>query len=156
MTHPTEVFVDERLPAGAEDALVEALSALALRVRTRALPVQRDAGLTFIVLVALPLQAFLTALGTRAAEDTYQRLKDAIRRLTDREHAPQVPARPLVLQDPATGLRIVIDPDLPQGALDQLRTLNPEAFRHGPLHYDRQQKRWRSTADEAAAPADAD
>lgn len=151
MTHPAEVFVDERLPAGAEDALVEALSALGLQVRTRALPVQRDAGLTFLVLAILPLQAFLTAVGTRAAEDTYRRLKDAIRRLIDREKATQVPARPLVLQDPATGLQIVLDPDLPERALDQLRTLDLAAFRHGPVHYDRHQQRWRSIADEATA-----
>jgi hypothetical protein len=149
-TPTADVLVDERLPPGTEDALVAALSALDLRVRVRAVPVQRDGGLTFLVLVALPLQAFLSAAGAKAAEDAYRRLKEAIRRLTARDRTTPAAARPLVLQDPATGLRIVLDADLPEPALDQLRGLDLTAFRGGPLHYDRHQNRWRSVADEAA------
>jgi hypothetical protein len=147
-TITADVFVDERMPAGAEDSLVAALSALGLRVRTRAVPVQRDGGLTFLVLVALPLQAFLTAVGTGAGTTAYERLKTAIGGLVGRDRATTSPARPLVLQDPRTGLQVVLDPDLPGAALDQLRGLDLTAFRRGPLHYDRHQERWRSTADE--------
>jgi hypothetical protein len=55
----------------------------------------------------------------------------------------------LVLQDAATGVQVVIEPDLPDESYQQLLALDLSTIRHGPVHYDRHQRRWRSELDEA-------
>lgn len=115
-----------------------------------------DDAITWVVLALLPLQALLTSLGTKAGEDAWARLHNAVAAVAARRSAtaqrPQTgaPSGPLVLQDPATGIRILLEPDLPESAYVALRELEMGRFRHGPLHYDREARRWRSIADEAA------
>ena len=69
---------------------------------------------------------------------------------TRKQPAAEQP-RPLVLQDTASGLRVVLEADLPDTAYQQLIGLDLAKFQLGPLHYDRQQRRWRSELDEARA-----
>jgi len=57
----------------------------------------------------------------------------------------------MVLQDTASGLRLVLDPDLPAEGCQQLLALGLSQYRLGPLHYDRAQRRWRCELYEAAA-----
>ena len=59
--------------------------------------------------------------------------------------SPQV----LVLQDSTTGVQVVLEPDLPDEAFEQLLTFDLATIRRGPLHYDRHCRRWRSELDEA-------
>lgn len=107
--------------------------------------------LQWLVLAALPLQAFLSGLGSEAVKDGYRLLKELVSRVVRRgstaaEAAPSL----LVLQDERSGLRIVLEPDLPQEAYEQLTVLDLTQFSVGPLHYDRARARWRSELDEAA------
>lgn len=53
-----------------------------------------------------------------------------------------------MLQDAVTGLRVVLEPDLPAESYRQLLSLDLTKFTHGPLHYDPARARWRSELDE--------
>jgi hypothetical protein len=151
-----DVFLDAQVDSERERILVDALSGCGVTARVRIVPPVRESGpLTWIVLIALPLQGFLSVMGTKIAEDSYARLRTAIQRLIGhpRQPADQQGAgrpRPLVLQDGVTGLQIVIEPDLPGEAYGQLLGLDLSSFRLGPLHYDRAARRWRSELDEAS------
>ncbi len=134
------------------------------RVETVAVRRGQSATLTWIVLAALPLQAFLSALGGKAAEDSYAKLRGLVRRVAGarRTHEPAPPAEqeapargpaPLILLDSDTGLQIVLDADLPSDAYRDLVALDLSQFSVGPLHYDQARHRWRSELDEAAAGA---
>jgi hypothetical protein len=127
----------------------------------------QTADLTWIVLASLPLQAFLSALGSKAAEDSYAKLRALVRRLATgrRTHKAASPAgqetstssppasspAPLILLDNNTGLQIVLEEDLPIDAYRALVALDLSKFSLGPLHYDQARHRWRSELDEAAA-----
>jgi hypothetical protein len=119
------------------------------------IPARRDVlTLTWLLLISLPLQGFLSAVGNKIAEDAYDKFTQAARRFLDRhrklEDAPAAAIPPaLVLQDPVTGLRIVFEPDLPNEAYDQRRALNLSGYRFGSLHYDRSLRCWQPEQDEA-------
>lgn len=147
---------DERL-------LLDVLSDYGATTRVETIPVRRGgtAALTWIVLAVLPLQAFLSELGSKAAEDSYTKLRVLIRRLASgrRTHEAAPPAgqapvnspAPLVLLDSETGLQIVLEADLPGDAYSKLMALDLSQFSIGPLHYDQARHCWRSELDEAAA-----
>ncbi len=146
-----DIFVDAQLPPDREDLLADALTALGVSPRVRVLPARRGTSeLQWLILAALPLQAFLTSIGGKIADDAYTRFQNAVRKLLHRELAdPPSAARPMVLQDVTSGLQIVLDQDLPAEGYQQLLTLDLSRFRLGPVHYDRIQQRWRSELDEA-------
>ena len=149
-----EVFLDGQIPADEEWTLVDALAVLGVRTHAKVVPARRGLGeLHWLVLVSLPLQAFLTSVGSRLAEDAYQGFQRAVGRLLGRaqgQPAAEQP-RPMVLQDTASGLQVVLEADLPDAAYQQLVAMDLAKFHLGPLHYDRQQRRWRSELDEARA-----
>jgi hypothetical protein len=143
-----KVFVDPRITEEQDQPLRDLLAELGFTPRTRVLPTRRSGqAVTWLVLVALPLQAFLSGLGDRLSGDTYPRLKDVFRTLLGRETPPAL--HPVVLQDAATGLQIILAPDLPEDAVRQLCALDLSRFRFGPLRYDAVEGRWRSDLDEA-------
>jgi hypothetical protein len=146
-----EVLHDGRIDADDEQLILAALTGCGLTAQVKTIPPRRDVqALTWLVLISVPLQGFLSTVG----EDAYSRFTRAVGRLLGRyRHAADPPgtAGPpvLVLQDPATGLRIALEPDLPREAHEQLCALDLSRYRFGPLHYDRTQRRWRSELDEA-------
>jgi hypothetical protein len=147
-----EVFLDERIPLEQERGLVDALAAFGVRAQAKVVPPRRGLGeLHWLILVSLPLQAFLSSLSGKLAEDAYHGLKHAVSRLLsrDQEQPAADQPRPLVLQDTASGLQVVLEADLPDDAYQQLVGLDLTRFQLGPLHYDRQRRRWRSELDEA-------
>lgn len=148
-----EVLLDGAISADEEQLLVAALRGCGVTAEAKIIPPRRDAqALTWMVLVSLPLQAFISAIGTAMAENAYAAFVRAAQRILGRHRQPG-PDRPrpvLVLQDPATGLRIAMEPDLPGDAHKQLLALDLSRYRYGPLHYDRGLRRWRSELDEAA------
>jgi hypothetical protein len=152
------------LPEQDERLLLDVLSDCGAEGRVETVDVRRgdNATLAWVVLAALPLQAFLSALGGKAAEDTYAKLRALTGRLArghrSREAAPaagrQAPARspaPLILLDSDTGLQIVLEADLPADAYRELVAMDLSKFSIGPLHYDQARRRWRSERDEAAS-----
>jgi hypothetical protein len=121
-------------------------------VTVRSVPTRRGLGeMPWLALATVPLAALVKALVGRAAEDAYDHLKTLVGRLRFRradgsaEHQP-----PLVLQDPGSRLRIVLEHDLPVDAYRSLVELDLSQFKQGPLHFDRQHSEWRSELDEAA------
>ncbi|WP_406173749.1 CHAT domain-containing protein [Streptomyces sp. NBC_00996] len=105
--------------------------------------------LHWLFLVALPLQSFLGGFGGRLADDAYRRLKSALRRAPS-DQAPGAP-RPVVLQDTATGARIVLGPEVDDEAYRKLRALDLARFRHGTLRYDATEARWCSVSGDSAS-----
>ncbi|MFI7134186.1 hypothetical protein ACIBQ1_51570 [Nonomuraea sp. NPDC050153] len=147
-----DIFVAPHATSAQEQPIVAALTALGLSTRVRMLPPRRGPEqLEWLILAALPLQAFLSGLGTKIADDGYRGLQKAVRAVIGgRGSVPDsVPGPPVVLQDPATGLQIVLDADLPEEGYQQLVTLDLTQFELGPVRYDRVQRRWRSDLDEA-------
>ncbi|MET9830928.1 hypothetical protein ABZ078_16770 [Streptomyces sp. NPDC006385] len=154
-----ELFVDDEVTADDRQLLSDAVGGLGVTVRPKPTPALRGADtVTWVVLALLPLQAVLTSLGTKAGEDAWARLRKTVasiaarRGTTAQEPGPPTgtSATPLVLQDTTTGIRILMEPDLPDGAYAALRELDLSRFQYGPLHYDREAQRWRSIADEVA------
>ena len=169
-----DVFVEESAPRGQEAPLVEELDVLGFTVRARTLPARRPIEqLAWAVLVVLPLQAFLTALGGKAGEDAHHGLSKAVRKVlrgeSEAEPTPesgaQLPATPndspladapttsptVVLQDPATGIQIILGPHLDDTAYRALRALDLTGITQGPVRYDTAEARWLSDVDEATS-----
>ena len=139
-----DVLVRSGMSTADEYDLAEAFATIGVAATTRLAPTQRTLnGVEWLVLALLPLQAFLSGLGSKLAEDAYHELKDVVDRTLRRSH-PQRREQALVLQDTATGLQVVLEPDLPIEAYRRLVTLDLSAFRHGPVRYDRSRNAWQS------------
>lgn len=160
---PADVLHDGRIGAEDEQLILATLTACGVAARVKVIPARRDAqALTWLVLISLPLQGFLSAVGEKAAAAAYDRFIRTVERLLGRNRQsapagdkPGTPDPPvLVLQDPVTGLRIVLEADLPRESHEQLCALDLSRYRFGPLHYDRALHRWRSELDEATAARD--
>ncbi|MFI6489657.1 hypothetical protein [Streptomyces sp. NPDC050564] len=145
-----DLYVDAKQPRGSETPLVEAFVALGAQVRVRVWPTRRGPDeLHWLFLIALPLQSFLGGFGGRLADDVYRRMQSALRR-TPSDQAPGAP-RPVVLQDTATGARIVLGPEVDDEAYRKLRALDLARFRHGTLRYDAAEARWCSVSGDFAS-----
>lgn len=144
------VLVDASVPGEEERQLREALVGLGVTPDVRTMPTRRGAEqLQWLVLVALPLQAFLSGTGGKIAEDAHEALKRAVRTVLRRKRSAAEPPSVLVFQDPATGLQLILGADLSDDGYRQLFDLDLSQFRLGPVHYDHRQQRWRSELDEA-------
>jgi hypothetical protein len=156
MSGPLEanVLLDAEVSADQERLLVDVFGQLGVTAHTRVVPPRRGvAELNWLVLVSLPLQAFLGSVGTKFADDAYRGLKELIGRLMHGDRSAPGGQRPMVLRDDVTGLELVLEPDLPDEGYRQLFDLDLQRFQVGPVHYDRHQGRWRSERDEAERDA---
>ena len=150
-----EVLHDGRIADDDEQLILAALTACGVAAQVKIVPARRDAqSLSWLLLISLPLQGFLSTVSQKITEDAYRKFIGSVGRLLGHHQQPaDVPAARnppvLVLQDPATGLRIVLEPELPAEAHEQLCALDLSRYRLGPLHYDRTLHRWRSELDEA-------
>ncbi|MGH4008007.1 MAG: hypothetical protein ACRDTH_07585 [Pseudonocardiaceae bacterium] len=144
-----EVLVTAEVSAEEEQAVVEVFRGLGVAVHTRMIPTRRGLEqLHWLVLATLPLHAFLSGLGSTAAQDVAKGLERLIGRVVGTKHKTASSEQVLVLQDAVTRLQVVLEADLPVEAYQELVALNLSAFRQGPVHYDRQRGRWRSELDE--------
>jgi hypothetical protein len=82
------------------------------------------------------------------AADAYRRLRSLVGAVVGRDRAQPRSPRALLLQDPDTGVRVVLEPDLPDEAYRLLLDVDLSRIHRGPLHYDRHGRRWRSPLDE--------
>lgn len=101
--------------------------------------------ITWLMLASLPLQAFLSGIGTEVVGDLYVKAK----KLATSGKKKADGRVPLVLRDTESELKVILESDLPPEAIRQLTGLDLSAYRIGPLHYDRAVKKWRSELDEA-------
>lgn len=148
-----DVFLESNNIDADTGLLLDMFSMAGITAQVRIVPPRRNAvTLGWVVLATLPLHAFLSTIGAKAAEASYAKLRTAIQRLTGHHDSHEPPCNqphPLILQDSNTGLQIVLEPELPADAYRQLTALDLTQFRMGPVHYDQQQQRWRSELDEA-------
>jgi hypothetical protein len=139
-----DVLVRPGMSTDDEYDVAEAFATIDVAATTRSAPTQRTLdGAEWLVLAILPLQAFLSGLGSKLAEDAYHELKDVVGRILRRSN-PGWRERALVLQDTATGLEVVLEPDLPTEAYRRLVELDLSDFRRGPVRYDRSRNAWQS------------
>ena len=153
MTEPLEVdlILSDAMPTDVGEEVRRFFDALGADVRVRSVPTRRDLGqVPWLALATVPLAALVKALVGRAAEDAYDHLKALVGRLRSRADGSDGHRFPLVLQDPVSRLRIVLEHDLPLGAYQKLVELDLSQFKRGPLHFDRQRSEWRSEVDEGA------
>jgi hypothetical protein len=88
--------------------------------------------LQWLVLATLPLHAFLSGLGSAAAEDAATGLKRLVGQAVGDHRKKASPGQVLVLQDAETRLQVVLEADLPGEAYQALIALDLTAFRQGP------------------------
>ena len=144
-----EVLVAGTVSADREQKIDEAFRSLEIAARTRLVPTRRGLGeLPWLVLALVPLQAFLSGLGSGVAADAHRGLRRLVSEVIKAGSEVPEPDQVLVLQDSATRMQVVLDADLPTEAYRQLIALDFSEIRRGPIHYDRQRRAWRSELDE--------
>ena len=147
---PAEVLVTTDVSAEEERAIIEVFRDLDVIARTRMILARRGLEqLQWLVLATLPLHAFLSGLGSAAAQDIAHGLKRLVGRVGGAKRAAAGSQQQvLVLQDAATRLQVVLEADLPAEAYQALVMLDLSVFRQGPVHYDRHHGKWRSELDD--------
>jgi hypothetical protein len=153
MTVNADVFVDQSVPAEEADRIAAEFQGIGLVADVRvAAPRRSFEAVALVILVALPFQPFVSQLANDFADDAYVRLKAFVTKVLHRKQADADPGgntkQVLVLQDTATGVRVVLEPDLPAYSYRQLLSLDLTKITHGPVHYDVARGRWRSELDE--------
>ena len=127
-----EVLVTAEVSAEKEQAIVEAFRALGVVARTRMVPTRRGLEqLQWLVLAALPLHAFLSGLGSAAAQDVAQSFKRLVGRVLGVKRKTEPVPQVLVLQDAETRLQVVLEADLPAEAYEALVALDEWQQRQG-------------------------
>ena len=131
--------------------LIEDFQSVGVTAELRQVSPRRALGeIAWLALAVVPLKPFFDQLTKDFAEDAYQHLKTFIVRLFRLHPPPPTEApRVLLLQDSTTGIQVVLEPDLPTRAYQQLLSFDFATLRRGPLHYDQHRRRWRSELDEA-------
>jgi hypothetical protein len=147
-----QVLVSSEVPPNKDDELIAAFASLGVAASSRVVPPRRSIGeIQWMILISLPVQAFLTALVSKLAEDAYKRLKSLVGRALGQPSATHERPKVLILQDPTTRLQIILEDNLPTGAYQRLLALDLATVHGVPLYYDRRHDRWRSQLDEADA-----
>ena len=131
--------------------LIEDFQSVGVTAELRQVSPRRALGeIAWLALAVVPLKPFFDQLTKDFAADAYQHLKTFIARVFRLHPSPATePATVLLLQDSATGIQVVLEPDLPARAYQQLLSFDFATLRRGPLHYDQHRRRWRSELDEA-------
>jgi hypothetical protein len=146
-----DVLIAAGLSQAQQQDIVDAFAAAGVDIHPRMIPAQRGIGeLQWLVLAALPLQAFLSGIGSAMAESVSNSLKRMVGRICQNQNRHQGVrvSRVLVLQDAETRLQVVLEADLPIEAYDALVSLDLSKYRKGPLHYDQRCHEWCSEFDE--------
>lgn len=149
MTAPVEVLVAEPISASEAARITEEFNSVGLNADLRVVAPKRSLGdIAWFLIAALPLQPFFTRLAEDTADDVHERLKAFVTHVILRRPAETQPQPILVLQDTLSGVRVVLEPDLPAESYRQLLSFDMSTVRRGPLHYDMHRRRWRSELDE--------
>jgi hypothetical protein len=148
----TDILYAGQLTDRAAAEIVEELQAIGLTAELREVGPRRTVGeITWLALMAVPLQPLYEQLAKDFAADAYKRLKTLTGKILRQEVSapPNEGRKVLVLQDSDSGVQVALEADLPDEAYQQLLSFNLFTIRRGPLHYDRHRRRWRSELDEA-------
>ncbi|MFF5546834.1 hypothetical protein [Streptomyces olivaceoviridis] len=126
-------FFGEDIPRDMSQHLLDTLSALGVHTSSPR-PNVRSIEL-LLLLVILPLQAFLSSMG----EDAYRALRQAIE---DLFQASGAEGRKAAFQDRETELQVLLEPGLPEEAYEQLHSLDLSRFGSGTLSFNHGSKCW--------------
>jgi hypothetical protein len=144
------VLVASDLSDEAAAQLIEDFQSVRVTAELRQVSPRRGLGeIAWLALAVVPLKPFFDQLTKDFADDAYQRLKTVIATVFRLHPPPPGPPRVILLQDSATGIQVVFEPDLPARAYQQLLSFDFAALCRGPLHYDQHRHQWRSELDEA-------
>jgi hypothetical protein len=149
MTVPVDIHVTADVPPEGVDQLLHDVRAIGLDPTLKAVPMRRGGvnDLLWQVLLALPAQIFFEVLVQKFADEAYSQLKVLVGKALHRRCEPQDCSRVLMLQDKTTGLRVVLESDLPLDAYQQLFLVNLSSITPGLLRYDQNRKEWRAEPD---------
>lgn len=149
----TELLFSRLLPADDEPDVIAFFGQFGTISDHRRVLGHRGDAIEWLVLAALPLQAFLQNIGALTSADAYVALKSLIDRLLGRarrNHSEVQKVPRIILQDANSGLQVMLESDLPEIAYRQLHQLNLAQFSSGPIHFDRGLGCWRADREEAA------
>jgi hypothetical protein len=110
--------------------------------------------LQWAVLAVLPLNAFLGSLGSKLGTDAYEALRGLVRRILRRSDDKASIAAPLVLLDSESGIRVVLEPDLPLDSFRQLFALDLASIDGRVLRYAPSKGTWNADRGDASATPD--
>jgi hypothetical protein len=109
-----EVLVAAELTQAQQQAIIEAFGTAGIAAHTQMIPARRGAAeLQWLVLAALPLQAFLSGIGSAMAESASHGLRRMVGRICQTQYPVARSNQVLVLQDTGTRLQVVLEADLP-------------------------------------------
>ncbi len=135
------VAIESEAPPGEIEALSELLSGFGVDAEVSASYHRRGVGdLPWVVLITVPGAVFLKLLAT----DAYNGAKSFIQRLYRERRARSGRSGSVLLRDLDSGLMVLLEPDLPPEAYEQLGKLDLTRFVHGPLRYNLDLGAWRS------------
>ena len=153
MTLPTDVLFAGQLSTEKSAQLAQEFETVGLTAELREVSPRRSlSDIAWLALVAVPLKPFYEQLAKDFATDAHRCLKRLAGKILQQAQERTGSPRVLVLQDATTGVQVVLEPDLPDEAFEQLLTFDLTTIRRGPLHYDRHRRQWRSELDEADRP----
>lgn len=93
----------------------------------------------WLALVIFPLHALLS----KGGEDAYEALKSAVKDLFERRRGLSQEPPPVMLEDEQREITVTLEPDLPEEAYQQLRSIDPAVYADGTnLYYERDNNRW--------------
>ena len=139
-----EVLLDSSATPEEVGVVKQAFTDVGLTAKVRPSYERRGIGdLPWIVMVSVPLTAFLTAFAAEAGKDVYKKLKRLVRTIWDKRTKTSGPSGSFIIRDVKSGIWVLLDPDIPDDAYSALSELDLESLQgSGVLRYDKNQKGW--------------
>ena len=139
-----EVLLDSSAPAEDVAAVREAFNDAGLTATVRPSCERKGIGdFPWIVMVSVPLTAFLTAFAAAAGKDAYGRLKKLVSTIWAKRTKTSGSSCNFTIVDSKSGVWVLLDSDIPSDAYSALAKLDLDSLQGpGVLKYDKDEKRW--------------
>jgi len=139
-----EVFLDSSAPAEDVAAVREAFNEAGLMATVRPSYKRKGIGdFPWVVMISVPLMAFLTGFANAAGKDAYDKLKKPVCAIWAKRTKNSGTSGSFTIVDTKSGVSVLLDPDIPGDAYDALAKLDIDSLRGtGVLKYDKDEKRW--------------
>jgi hypothetical protein len=139
-----EILLDSSATPEEVGVVREAFTDAGLTAKVRPSYERRGTGdLPWVVMVSVPLTAFLTAFAAEAGKDAYKGLKRLVRTIWDKRTKTSGPSGSFTIIDIKSGIWVLLDPDIPDDAYSALSELDLDSLQgSGVLKYDKNQEGW--------------
>ena len=140
-----EVLLDSSATPEEVEVVREAFTDAGLTAKVRPSYERKSTGeLPWVVMVSVPLTAFLTAFAAAAGKDAYSGLKKLVRTVWDKRTTTSGPRGSFVIIDSESRIWVHLDPDIPADAYRSLAQLDLDSFQGlRVLKYDAKTKEWK-------------